>query len=161
MSRLSSNMRSGRRGSSRCTRYENSKLGSEVEVEDWVGSGLKRPQEIQCQSVSLSVITYFTDSPRAHPSTGSQSGSATKSVSGKTPPLRPRRRLRRSTPPRTRGPTRPPEPKVASRRVTLECQTLKVRETVRRSFVTDLVQFRHLCIRQLGGFVTGSRFSPF
>ena len=31
-----------------------------------------------------------------------------------------------------------PEPKIESRRVTLECQTLKVREPVSRSFVTDL-----------------------
>ena len=28
----------------------------------------------------------------------------------------------------------------------LECQSLKVRETVRRSFVTDLTEFRHRCI---------------
>ena len=51
-------------------------------------------------------------------------------------------------------PTRPPEPKIESRRVTLECETLKVREPVRRSFVTDLAKFRHLFIRQPGGFVT-------
>jgi len=43
---------------------------------------------------------------------------------------------------------------IESRRVTLECQTLKVRERVRRSFVIDLAGFRHLLIRQHGGFVT-------
>jgi hypothetical protein len=43
---------------------------------------------------------------------------------------------------------------IESRRVTLECQTLKVRERVRRSFVIDLAGFRHLRIRQQGGFVT-------
>ena len=32
-------------------------------------------------------------------------------------------------------------PKTESRRVTLECQTLKVREPVRRSFVTDPQSF--------------------
>ena len=36
---------------------------------------------------------------------------------------------------------------------TLECQTLKMREKVRRSFVTDLAGFRHLFIRQPEGFV--------
>ena len=54
----------------------------------------------------------------------------------------------------TRRPDPTPEPKIESRRVTLECQTLKVREPVRRSFVTDLAKFRHLFIRQPGGFVT-------
>ena len=48
-----------------------------------------------------------------------------------------------------------PEPKIESRRVTLECQTLKVREPVRRSFVTDLAKFRHLFIRQPGGSSLG------
>ena len=46
-----------------------------------------------------------------------------------------------------------PEPRFESRRVTLECQTLKMREKVRRSFVTDLAGFRHLFIRQPEGFV--------
>ncbi len=50
-------------------------------------------------------------------------------------------------------PTRPPEPRFESRRVTLECLTLKMREKVRRSFVTDLAGFRHLFIRQPEGFV--------
>ena len=56
---------------------------------------------------------------------------------------------------RTLGdPTRPPEPRFAEstgRRgggAALECQTLEVRERVRRSFVTDLAGFRHLRIRQ-------------
>jgi hypothetical protein len=47
---------------------------------------------------------------------------------------------------------------VQSRRVTLECLTLKMREKVRRSFVTDLAKFRHIFIRQPVGFViTGYR----
>ena len=58
-----------------------------------------------------------------------------------------------TTTPRRPDPT--PWPKTESRRVTLECQTLKdVRELVRRSFVTDLPEFRHICIRQSVGSVT-------
>ena len=49
---------------------------------------------------------------------------------------------------------RPPGPRFESRRVTLECLTLKVREKFRRSFVTDHAGFRHLFIRQPVGFVT-------
>ena len=65
-----------------------------------------------------------------------------------------------STPPRTLGdPTHPPSRRLRheSRRVTLECQTLKVRETDRRSFVTDLAGFRHIRIRQQGVSSLGLR----
>ena len=63
------------------------------------------------------------------------------------PPPTPRltSEVNRPRPPRRPDPT--PWPKIESRRVTLECQTLKVRETVRRSFVTDLPEFRNIFIR--------------
>jgi hypothetical protein len=114
-----SSMGSGRRGSGRGIRYGNWAPRSRS---GRVGSGLKRVQEIQCR---------FREN---------------------TPPptlLRPRPRPPRSTPKRTLGDwTRPPGPRFESRRVTLECLTLKMREKVRRSFVTDLAKFRHLFIRQ-------------
>ena len=78
------------------------------------------------------------------------------SFPGKHPPSDPDADLGGSTPPRS-NPKRPdpisPEPiqpKIESRRrrVTLECQALKVRERFRRSLVTDLAGFCHLFIRQ-------------
>ena len=74
------------------------------------------------------------------------------SFSGKHPPLRPRRLTSEVNRGRTKIRASAPEPKIESRRVTLECQTLKVWEPVRRSFVTDLAGFRHLRIRQPWGF---------
>ena len=47
------------------------------------------------------------------------------------------------------------ETKIESRRVTLECQTRKVR----RNFVTHIEVFRHIRIRQPVGFVTKSTCS--
>jgi hypothetical protein len=79
------------------------------------------------------------------------------SFPGKHPPSDPDPDLRGQPlrVPRTLGDrTRPPGPRFESRRVTLECQTLKMREKVRRSFVTDLAGFRRLFIRQPEGFVT-------
>ena len=64
------------------------------------------------------------------------------------PPSDPEADLRGQPTPTPRRPDPTPWPKTESRRVTLECQTLKVREPVRRSFVTDLPEFRHLFIRK-------------
>ena len=50
-----------------------------------------------------------------------------------------------------RRPDPPAEAKVECHPRTLESQTLKMREPVRRRFVTDLPGFRRLLIRQ-GGF---------
>ena len=49
-----------------------------------------------------------------------------------------------------RRPDPPAEAKVECHPRTLECQTLKMREPVRRRFVTDLPGFRRLLIRQVG-----------
>ena len=108
--------------------------GRGIRYENWaprsrsgrVGSGLKRVQEIQCR---------FRENTPLGPT--------------------PLADLRGQ--PRGRNKIRDdPMSRFESRRVTLECQTLKVREKVRRSFVTDLAKFRHLFIRQSVGFVTES-----
>jgi hypothetical protein len=100
-----------------------SSMGSGRRGSGRVGSGLKRVQEIQCR--------FRKNTPPPTPTPTSE-----------------------STPKRTLGDrTRPPGPMFESRRVTLECLTLKMREKVRRSFVTDLAVFRHLFIRQPVGFV--------
>ena len=90
---------------------------------DRVGSGLKRVQEIQCR---------FREN---------------------TPPSDPDRDLGGQPTPTPRRPDPPAEAKVECHPRTLESQTLKMREPVRRRFVTDLPGFRRLLIRQ-GGFVT-------
>ena len=133
-------MKSAQHGASRLSSMGSGRRGSGrgIGYENWaprsrsgrVGSGLKRVQEIQCR--------FRENTPPPTPTTTSE--------------------VNPSADPGDR--TRPPGPRFESRRVTLECQTLKMREKVRRSFVTDLAGFRHLFIRQPGGFViraTGSR----
>ena len=72
-------------------------------------------------------------------------------VSGKTPPPSdPDRDLGGQPTPTPRRPDPPTEAKVECHPRTLECQTLKMREPVRRRFVTDLPGFRRLLIRQGG-----------
>jgi hypothetical protein len=133
---VSSDMKSAQHGASPLSSMGSGRRGSGrgIRYESWaprsrsgrVGSGLKRVQEIQCR--------FRENTPL---------GPTPKLTSEVNPEVGPK-----SDP--------PPGPRFESRRVTLECLTLKVREKVRRSFVTDLAGFRHLFIRQPGGFVTRS-----
>ena len=136
-------MKSAQHGASRLSSMGSGRRGSGrgIGYENWaprsrsgrVGSGLKRVQEIQCR---------FREN---------------------TPPPTPTPTPKLTFEVKPQLPSHPREPRFESRRVTLECQTLKMREKVRRSFVTDLAGFRHLFIRQPGGFViraTGTQ-SPY